>query len=396
MERRDRGGPKPVGGQAGRRRRWRPQGREPVQRFRRREHGVRRRARHADRQLHQTSQHVDEQAGQRQVGPVGVGGDVEQHDPPGAPRLLGDQRRAVGQRRPAMLRQGGGGLGQHLSGHLDLVGYGEAGERRGVAEGGETGGLAPRQRPAKLPFPREQTDRQQRIRLVGLLLGHARSGEADQQPAVLDEAGDRIAFLAGRQRPIGQDQHGEVARQQGFQVALPHLGVRREGAAEIEQRSRERRFGGGEIAGDQPDGTQPPALVEQQDLAGRGRSLEHQPGEPVAQLRRQGDRDFGRGGAGRHLDRCARQRAAVAALRQHARLACRRLRHLGEARHQPIGLRAWGQQHAHRRRVAAQFGDGAGTGQRPGEVGIGRAVVQAVAEIGDRRPGVAPAAQRGR
>ena len=77
-----------------------------VQRLRRRKNGVVGvGATPAERATSRRSMSTN-RPGQRQVRPVGVGGDMEQHDPPGAPRRLRHQRRAVRQRRPGVARRG--------------------------------------------------------------------------------------------------------------------------------------------------------------------------------------------------------------------------------------------------------------------------------------------------
>ena len=61
------------------------------------------------------AQHLDEGAGERQVRPARIGGDVEEDQPALAGRGGGDERRAVGERRPGALGEVAVGLGQHLA-----------------------------------------------------------------------------------------------------------------------------------------------------------------------------------------------------------------------------------------------------------------------------------------
>ena len=92
-----------VAGTAGPRRRGRRNGRSRRAGDRARRLGVRRRSsrrRPAPREGDDPPQHLDEGAGQRQVRPAGVGGDVEEDQPALAERRGGDQRRAVGECRP--------------------------------------------------------------------------------------------------------------------------------------------------------------------------------------------------------------------------------------------------------------------------------------------------------
>ena len=105
VPRRDRRRAKRVRRQPNRGFRRRGQQSVAVQYLRRRQHGRLRRRRHPGRQRHQPTQHLHEQPRQRQIRPVGIGSDMEQHDPPGAQRRLGHQRRAVSQLRPGVHRQ---------------------------------------------------------------------------------------------------------------------------------------------------------------------------------------------------------------------------------------------------------------------------------------------------
>ncbi len=222
-----------------------------IQRLGRRQHRVVGRRRHAGRQRDQPAQHIHEQPGQRQVGPVGVGGDVEQHDAAGAARRLRHQRRAVGQCRPGMAGKVGRWFGQHLSVDLHLVRH-AAGRRTANSPG-----TAPRRRVRPRTARRqagvaaEQLHRQQRIGLADRLFGGARSGEADQQAALLHPVRQCVALGTGRQRPVRQDQHRQLALQQRRKIGLAHLGERRQRAAQVIQRPGERRIGGGQVAGEQ-------------------------------------------------------------------------------------------------------------------------------------------------
>ncbi len=73
-------------------------------------------------------QHLDEHARQRQIRPIGIGGDVEKHDQALAAPLGGDQGRAVGEACPDLGRQIGSGLSQHLAVHPDRCVEGQAGK----------------------------------------------------------------------------------------------------------------------------------------------------------------------------------------------------------------------------------------------------------------------------
>ena len=90
-------------------------------------------------------EHVDEGAGERQVRPARVGGDVKQHDHALAAARGGDQRRAVGERRPGAVGQAGVRLGQHLPRHRHVVRHRHAVERAFARERGELLRLIPAQ-----------------------------------------------------------------------------------------------------------------------------------------------------------------------------------------------------------------------------------------------------------
>ena len=178
----------------------------------------------------QAAEHVDEQAGERQVGPVGIGGDVEQHDAAGAARGVGDQGRAVGEASPGRLGEVHAGGGEDLAGDADLGGYGEAGEGGGRREGGEAGGLAPGHRATQLAIAFEQFDREQGVRA----LGGFGAGEADEEAAFVDPVGQQVALWAVGDDAVREDEDGDFARQQGGEFAFAEFGGGLEGAVEIE------------------------------------------------------------------------------------------------------------------------------------------------------------------
>ena len=267
---------------------------EAVQRLIRRQQRIVGHARHPGGQVNQAAQHVHEQPGQRQVGPVGVARHMEQHHPPLAVRRRRHQRRAVLQPGPGPPGQLRRRLGQHLPGDQHLRRDGQADERGCGREGGQRRRLAPGQGAAQLAVPGQQAHRQQRVgrrvaRRPGVLVRHpgrrqARPGEADQQPALAHPGVQRLRLLP-IQRHVGQHEHRDVTRQQGLQRALPQLAGGRQGAPGVEQRADQRRVCAG-LGGQQPDGAAAPPLVQQRDAAGRHRAVQHQPGQLVAKLRR--------------------------------------------------------------------------------------------------------------
>ncbi|MEJ0018162.1 MAG: hypothetical protein WDN25_16655 [Acetobacteraceae bacterium] len=81
---------------------------------------------------------------------------------------------------------------------LHFVGDRQPGERRAGDELRDAGRLGPGQCPAKLAVAAQQLHRHQRIDLADRLLGGARAGEADQQPALLHHL-----VSASRSAPAG-------------------------------------------------------------------------------------------------------------------------------------------------------------------------------------------------
>jgi hypothetical protein len=278
-------------------------GQQPVaiQRFGRRQDGVVGDRCHARRQCDEPAQHVHEQAGQRQIGPVGIGGDVEQHDASRPPGSLGDQRSAVGQRRPGVGTKVSRRFREHLAVDLHLLRNGQASERRAGAELRHARRLRPGQRPAELTVTPQQLDRHQRIRLADRLLGGARACEADQQPAMLHPLGQRVAIGPVGQWPVGKDQHRDLALQQRGEIGFADLGVRRQRAAKVKQRTGEWRIGSRQVTGEDSHRPPPPALIEQHHGCSAWRPLQHESAQPVAQLGRQRDRGAGFAGTGRKI-----------------------------------------------------------------------------------------------
>ena len=221
---------------------------EAVQRLGRRQHGVLLGVGATpDREVDQPAQHVHEQPGQRQVGPVGIGGDVEQHDAAGAARApavtSGVPSASAAQVGCARSRRG---LGQHLAVHLHLVGHRQAGERRAGGErrqrrpaGSRTarrraGGRRPAARtgssgsvsPSRLPRP-----------CAGRRSGSAGRPAPPSRPA---RRAPRPPAAAGRPAPAPTDRAcSRVARSPSRSSV-----IRRQRAAQVVERPGERRVGG--------------------------------------------------------------------------------------------------------------------------------------------------------
>ncbi len=146
-------------------------------------------------------EHIDEGAGKRQVGPARVAGDVEQHDQALAAPCRGDERSAVGERRPGVLAERRIRLGQHLPADGHVIGHGHAVERTLAGKRGEWLRLVPAQTAAERAPTAPQLDRNKIV--VGG--GKARAGEPYEHAAILDPARQAIMRLAGDIADIGED-----------------------------------------------------------------------------------------------------------------------------------------------------------------------------------------------
>ena len=241
-------------------------------------------------------QHLDEAAGERQVRPARVGGDVEQHDHALAALDRGDERRAVGERRPGAFGKSGFRLGQHLARDGDVVGHRHAVERAFARERRERLRLVPAQAAAEHAAAAAQLHGHE------IVVGgrKPRAGEAHQHAAVLDPGGQPVARLARDVADVGQHDHrhallDEAAHRFGRRrdVGEPHIGERVERARQIVGRGQQRLRGVGGGAGDDADGAAAPALVEQLHRAGRALAGDFQPRDVVADLDRQVDLGVG-------------------------------------------------------------------------------------------------------
>ena len=196
--------------------------------------------------VHGAAKHLHEQAGQRQVRPIGIRRHMEQHDPAVAPARRGDEGRAVGEPRPDLRIRGDGGIGEDLAVDLHVIGDGEAAERACRLEGRERLRRAPGERPAKLPSAAAKRDGKQ---LIATLL-EARTGEANQHAAGLEPAlelllgaGDELADIGENDgRDLVLDQLVHAHRDIGF-GRRHHIGVRRKRALHIIEWREERLRG---------------------------------------------------------------------------------------------------------------------------------------------------------
>ncbi len=194
-----------------------------------------------------------------------------------------DQRRAVGEARPGLLGQMRPRLGQHLarSPAPPPAPRGPANGEFG-GNGGEAGRLAPGQRAAELPVAGEQLHRQQRRPGARRCAGPAKRTSS---PPFSTQAASRSRSGPSATTWSASTSTDRSRASSVSQVALAHLGVRRQRPAQVERLAEQRRLGGGGVAGQHADRAPAPALVEQHHRAGGGLALQHQPGQPVAELR---------------------------------------------------------------------------------------------------------------
>ena len=176
---------------------------------------------------------------------------MEQDDHALAARLRGDQRRAVGERRPGAIGERGVGLGQHLAAHGHVVRHRHVDERALARERRELLRLVPAQRAAERAAAAAQLHRNE-IVVAG---GEPRAGEAHQHAAVLDPLGQPLARF-GDIADVGEDDHRQplvdelVDRlRRRAALGLPHVGKRIERAREIVGRGEQRLRGLGGRAG---------------------------------------------------------------------------------------------------------------------------------------------------
>src|SRR5512143_2026138 len=121
MARPDGGPAEIVGGNRPRSEGWWSESSKSVESFERRQ---RRRAHSratAPRQIDDALQQVDEQAGERQIGPVRTGGRMNQHNPPLAAPHAGDQRRPIVEPGPRAFGDVEGWFGKDLPMELQIV-----------------------------------------------------------------------------------------------------------------------------------------------------------------------------------------------------------------------------------------------------------------------------------
>ena len=226
---------------------------------------------------------------------------MEQHQEPFAVALGGDQRRAVGERRPGAVGELRIGLRQHLAGDGDIVGHRHAGERAVAREAGELLRLFPTHAAAQDAAAAAQLHRHQIV--VGCA-GQMRAGKAHQHAAIVEPFVEPLARL-GDVADVGEDQHRQMLVEETLDrfrrrdaLGKTDVGERIERARQIISGADQRlRAVGGGTRHD-ADGAPAPALVEQLHGARRAFAGDLQPRHVVADLDRQIDQRLGFVGAG--------------------------------------------------------------------------------------------------
>ena len=211
---------------------------------------------------------------------------MEEHDEAVAAPVGGDDGRAVGERGPGLAAEVAVGLGKDLPAHAEIGRQVETEERALAREGREGARRVPGQGAAEIAAAAAQAHRHE-IVVAG---SEARAGEAQQQPAALDEGRHAGEGLAVEGADIGEGQHGDLLVEQlrdGFgdaAAAVADLRVGGQGAGQVIGRRQEglRLVGG--AAEDEADAAALAALVEERHGAGRAFAEDLDAGDGVADL----------------------------------------------------------------------------------------------------------------
>ena len=275
----------------------------------------------------QPFQHLHEQARQRQAGPFGIGGHMEQHHLPVAHRLAGDHRRAIGQCCDGAGGQLGVGLGQDLCGHRHLLRHHQPEEGRPFGKGRQAARFAPAHGAAHGAPAFAQADGQQGVifRPAHIAGGQPGASEAQQQPALGQPFGHLFLLGHGQAGDIGQHDHIGAGQHDIGQGAVDQVGHRGQRLPQV--------MGGREQL--QPFAIIPPCdqgdLAAAQGIIGQGHGtgaaggLQFKAVDPVAQFGRQVEGGDGlglaRGQGHRHAGEFALDPRRIGADGQNRRLA---------------------------------------------------------------------------
>ena len=264
-------------------------------------------------QSHQAAQHVDECAGQGEIRPARVSRDMEEHDQSLAAALGGDERGAVGKRRPGSIGELRVGLGQHLAGDGDVGRDRHAVERALARESGELLRLVPAQAAAERAAAAAQLHRHELV--VGA--GEVRPGKAHKHAAIVDpfvELIERLVDVAD----IGKDQHRQFAVEElgnGFRrsnaFGKSHVGERIKRARKVVGRADQRLRTIRGRSGYDADRAPPPALVQELHSACRALADNFEACDVVANFDGEIDHRVGFAISGLEVERCLAQRQAL-------------------------------------------------------------------------------------
>ncbi len=235
--------------------------------------------------------HLDEQARDRQVGPIRVGGDVEEDDLAGAERRGGDQRRAVLQAGPDF----DGGLscaGSASTCRLMATSFGTVSpanrllSSKGASGCGFDHDSAP---PSVRPPILNATGKQ-----VVAAAFQRGSGKADEHAAALRPRRDAVLHVAGERADVGQHEYARFLLQSlvnalGEIVVLgaDDLGIGLDGFLDVVERSQQGLRLLLAFARDQADALPLRAAVEQADGAGGMLARDFEARDLISQFERQ-------------------------------------------------------------------------------------------------------------
>ena len=294
----------------------------------------------AMREADQPVQHVHEQAGERQIGPIGVGCHMKQHNPPSPARGFRHQRCAIGELGPDLRTILGAAEHrsrgcQHLPCDPHILRHRQTGKRRLRVEGRQRWRLRPGHRATELSVGLQQAHRQQRIG-VG---GEVGTGEADQRAAFGQEITEQLYLRRIVHHHIGQNQHRQIARQQRRQIALAQFCAGIERAADVIERADQRRIARPAF-GQQPHRTATIRLIQQPDRPGGGCCFQYEAGERVGEFRRQIELGLCLLSPGIQMQHGAGEAVAVIALREHRHIARQAGGGAAQMRHQRACIEA--------------------------------------------------------
>ncbi len=213
---------------------------------------------------------------------------MKQNDETLAARSSRNERSSVGKIGPDFLRQIGGRFRKNLAADADIgidrqTGKGWIGVERGYRLR-----LFPTQGAAELAAAGAQLHRNE----IVMAASEARTGEAEENPAVLHPVNDGIAAGSRHNADIGEDEEGEatgnqIADASGLVSRLAQFGIGLKRAGDIVKRWQQRLFKLESGACGNANRLAPPAIIDKLNGAGIALTGDFEAGEFVAQFERQ-------------------------------------------------------------------------------------------------------------